>query len=224
MEFGQNPSGAAGAAGDVIKDGTTTELRQGRDRSVEADAGHRRFLGAVVRALQAAHAGARKGRARAGGKVRLVKINIDEHPDIAQQLRVQSIPTVYAFATGGPVDGFTGAQPESAIKAFIERLIGDGDAADLESRDRGRREGVRGRRPADRGGNLRERPPGGGRQRQGAGRRSRAAISRPAISNAPSRRSRLAPPEKRDAAPLASVRAAVALAKRGRQAPATSAS
>ena len=45
---------------------------------------------------------------------------------------MQSIPTVYAFVDGRPVDGFAGAQPESAIKAFVERLIGDGDAADLE--------------------------------------------------------------------------------------------
>ncbi len=60
----------------------------------------------------------------AGGKVRLVKINIDENPEIAQQLRVQSVPTVYAFLQGQPVTGFAGAQPESQIKAFIERLVG----------------------------------------------------------------------------------------------------
>jgi putative thioredoxin len=59
-----------------------------------------------------------------GGKVRLVKINIDENPAIAGQLRVQSIPTVYAFRDGRPLDGFMGAQPESAVKAFIERLLG----------------------------------------------------------------------------------------------------
>ncbi len=67
-----------------------------------------------------------------GGKVRLVKINIDEHPAIAGQLRVQSIPTVYAFKDGRPIDGFAGAQPESAVKAFVERLIGEESAADLE--------------------------------------------------------------------------------------------
>ncbi|TVQ33953.1 MAG: thioredoxin [Geminicoccaceae bacterium] len=60
----------------------------------------------------------------AGGKVRLVKINIDENPEIAQQLRIQSVPTVYAFVQGQPVTGFAGAQPESQIKAFIERLVG----------------------------------------------------------------------------------------------------
>ncbi len=60
----------------------------------------------------------------AGGKVRLVKINIDENPELAQQLRIQSIPMVYAFSGGQPVDGFAGALPESQIKVFIERLAG----------------------------------------------------------------------------------------------------
>jgi putative thioredoxin len=60
----------------------------------------------------------------AGGKVRLVKVNIDENPEIAQQLRVQSIPMVYAFKGGQPVDGFAGALPESQVKAFVERLAG----------------------------------------------------------------------------------------------------
>ena len=60
----------------------------------------------------------------AGGKVKLVKMNIDEHPQIAGQLGVQSIPAVYAFQKGQPVDGFMGAVPEKQIKAFIERLVG----------------------------------------------------------------------------------------------------
>jgi putative thioredoxin len=60
----------------------------------------------------------------AGGKVRLVKINIDENPELAQQLRIQSIPMVYAFKGGQPVDGFAGALPESQLKAFVERLAG----------------------------------------------------------------------------------------------------
>ena len=60
----------------------------------------------------------------AGGKVRLVKINIDENQDLAGQLQIQSIPTVYAFKGGQPVDGFTGALPESQIKEFVERLAG----------------------------------------------------------------------------------------------------
>jgi putative thioredoxin len=62
----------------------------------------------------------------AAGAVRLVKINIDENPEIAQQLHIQSIPTVYAFKNGQPVDGFMGAVPESQVKAFVAGLAGDG--------------------------------------------------------------------------------------------------
>jgi putative thioredoxin len=60
----------------------------------------------------------------ARGAVRLVKMNIDDHPAVAQQLRVQSIPAVFAFKNGQPVDGFMGALPESQVRAFIERLVG----------------------------------------------------------------------------------------------------
>jgi putative thioredoxin len=60
----------------------------------------------------------------AGGKVKLVKMNIDDHPQIPGQLGVQSIPAVFAFQKGQPVDGFMGALPESQIKSFIERLVG----------------------------------------------------------------------------------------------------
>jgi putative thioredoxin len=60
----------------------------------------------------------------ANGKVKLVKMNIDEHPQIAGQLGIQSIPAVIAFTKGQPVDGFMGALPEGQIKGFIERLIG----------------------------------------------------------------------------------------------------
>ena len=60
----------------------------------------------------------------AGGKVKLVKMNIDDHPQIAGQLGIQSIPAVIAFKQGQPIDGFMGAQPEGQIKAFIEKLVG----------------------------------------------------------------------------------------------------
>jgi putative thioredoxin len=63
----------------------------------------------------------------AGGAVKLVKVNIDENPEIAQQLRIQSIPTVYAFRNGQPVDGFMGAIPDSQIKAFVAALAGGDD-------------------------------------------------------------------------------------------------
>ena len=59
----------------------------------------------------------------ARGKVKLVKVNVDENQAIAGQLRIQSIPTVYAFYQGQPIDGFQGALPGSEIKAFIDRLI-----------------------------------------------------------------------------------------------------
>ena len=58
------------------------------------------------------------------GAVRMVKVNIDENPQIAQQMRIQSIPAVYAFKDGRPVDGFVGAQPESQVKQFVQRLGG----------------------------------------------------------------------------------------------------
>lgn len=58
----------------------------------------------------------------AKGKVKLVKVNIDENPGIAGQLRVQSIPAVFAFVDGRPVDAFMGALPESQVKQFIDRL------------------------------------------------------------------------------------------------------
>ena len=62
--------------------------------------------------------------AQAGGRVKLVKMNIDEHPSIAGQLGIQSIPAVIAFKNGQPVDGFMGAVAESQIKQFIDKLAG----------------------------------------------------------------------------------------------------
>jgi len=62
----------------------------------------------------------------AKGAVKMVKVNIDENPEIAQQLRIQSIPTVYAFKNGQPVDGFMGAIPESQIRTFVQQLAGGG--------------------------------------------------------------------------------------------------
>ncbi len=59
----------------------------------------------------------------ANGKVKLVKIDIDKNQMLAQQLRIQSIPAVYAFFGGKPVDGFMGAVPESQVKAFVDKLI-----------------------------------------------------------------------------------------------------
>jgi putative thioredoxin len=68
----------------------------------------------------------------ARGKVKLVKIDIDKNQRIAQQLRIQSIPAVYAFHNGQPVDGFVGALPESQVKAFVNRLAGAAGPSPVE--------------------------------------------------------------------------------------------
>ena len=70
------------------------------------------------------------------GKVKLVKINIDEHPAVAGQLGVKSIPAVFAFDRGRPVDGFMGAVPESQIRMFVDKLAGagaNGGAGELQA-------------------------------------------------------------------------------------------
>jgi putative thioredoxin len=116
--------GSAEPARDLIKDGSTQTFMQdvidaSRDVPVIVDfwapwCGPCKQLGPILERVVN----------NAGGKVRMVKINIDENPEIAQQLRIQSIPMVYAFHRGQPVDGFAGALPESQIKSFVERLIG----------------------------------------------------------------------------------------------------
>jgi putative thioredoxin len=63
----------------------------------------------------------------AGGAVKLVKMNIDDHPSIPGQLGIQSIPAVIAFVNGQPVDGFMGALPESKVKEFIAKIGGPSD-------------------------------------------------------------------------------------------------
>lgn len=82
----------------------------------------------------------------AGGKVRMVKVNVDQNQMIAAQLRIQSIPTVYAFWQGQPVDGFQGAVPASEIQKFIDRLtplVGeDGLAEALEAAEQMLAEGA----------------------------------------------------------------------------------
>lgn len=118
-------SQAAAEAGGEVKDVTTATFQQdvllaSRDKPVIVDlwapwCGPCKQIAPVLEKVVRA----------AAGKVTLVKINIDEEPQIAQALRVQSIPAVFAFDQGQPVDGFVGVQPESQIKAFVERLVGD---------------------------------------------------------------------------------------------------
>jgi putative thioredoxin len=112
------------AAGDLIKDTTTATFRQdvlteSMRQPVLVDfwapwCGPCKQLTPVIERVVTA----------AAGKVKLVKMNIDEHPQIAGQLGIQSIPAVIAFQRGQPVDGFMGALPEAQIKGFIERLVG----------------------------------------------------------------------------------------------------
>jgi putative thioredoxin len=114
----------APSGGDLIKDTTTAAFRQdvmteSMNQPVLVDfwapwcGPCKQLTPALEKAVKAA-----------GGKVKLVKMNIDEHPQIAGQLGIQSIPAVIAFQRGQPVDGFMGALPESQVKAFIERLVG----------------------------------------------------------------------------------------------------
>lgn len=69
----------------------------------------------------------------AGGQIKLVKVNIDDNPGLAQQLRIQSVPTVFAFKDGKGVDAFQGALPESELRAFLEKLAGPLGATPAEA-------------------------------------------------------------------------------------------
>ena len=125
----------------------------------------------------------------AKGKVKLVKMNIDEHPAIPGQMGIQSIPAVIAFANGQPADGFMGALPESQVIAFLERLtkgkIGAEEKDLLKAADAGarRRQRRRGRQ------SLRTIADGGQRQRRGACRACALLCCDRRVSSRPSRRS-----------------------------------
>ena len=131
------PTGAIAAGATptgLIKDTTTAGfstdvIRESRQQPVLVDfwapwcGPCKQLTPALEKAVQAA-----------GGKVKLVKMNIDDHPSIAGQLGIQSIPAVIAFKNGQPVDGFMGAIPESQINEFLKRVIGkDAGAAIAES-------------------------------------------------------------------------------------------
>lgn len=122
----------ASPSGDLIKDVTTASFRQdviaeSMNQPVLVDfwapwCGPCKQLTPVIEKVVTAAAGA----------VKLVKMNIDEHPSIAGQLGIQSIPAVIAFDKGQPVDGFMGAVPEAQIKEFITRLAGPAGPSPVE--------------------------------------------------------------------------------------------
>ena len=124
--------GAAAPAGDLIKDTNTATfmadvIDASRETPVIVDfwapwCGPCKQLTPVLEQTVKA----------AKGAVRMVKINVDENQEIAAQMRVQSIPAVFAFKDGQPVDGFMGALPESQIKSFVEKLAG-GPLGDQEA-------------------------------------------------------------------------------------------
>lgn len=134
MSGGGQPAGPSGgaAAGDVVKDVTTQTfmsdvIEASRTTPVLVDfwapwCGPCKQLTPVIE----------KTVRDARGAVVLAKMNIDDHPEVAGQLGIQSIPAVIAFKDGQPVDGFMGVQPESQIKAFIERVAGPVAPSDFD--------------------------------------------------------------------------------------------
>ncbi|WP_176036336.1 thioredoxin [Brucella tritici] len=126
VSFGSAPTATGGA--DLVKDTTTASFQadvitESRNQPVLVDfwapwCGPCKQLTPIIE----------KAVRDAGGAVKLVKMNIDDHPAIAGQLGIQSIPAVIAFVNGQPVDGFMGAVPESKVKEFIAKIGGPSDA------------------------------------------------------------------------------------------------
>jgi putative thioredoxin len=130
---GNLPTSAANGGRALVKDTTTQAfpkdvLEESRRQPVLVDfwapwCGPCKTLSPIIeKAVEAAK-----------GAVLLVKMNIDDHPSIAGQLGIQSIPAVIAFVNGQPVDGFIGALPESQVKAFIDRVAGPAGPSDSDN-------------------------------------------------------------------------------------------
>jgi putative thioredoxin len=135
VSYGAAPESApfapAAGPGDLIKDTTTAAfsadvIQESRKQPVLVD-----FWAPWCGPCKQLTPLLEKAVKAAGGKVKLVKMNIDEHPSVAGQLGIQSIPAVIAFREGQPVDGFMGAIPESQIEAFISKLGGKNAAAEV---------------------------------------------------------------------------------------------
>ena len=148
----------------------------------------------------------------AKGAVKLVKMNIDEHPQIPGQMGVQSIPAGFAFQDGRPVDGFMGALPESRVKAFIARLIGDDQAdaaADMESAEAALAAGDV---------NTAAQAFGEALQKDAENARAVAGLAKCYIKTGDLTRAEqtlaLVPPAKVDSAPVSSARASLELARK----------
>lgn len=137
MSFGSAPaSGTGAAAGGYVKDTTTAAftkdvLEESRLQPVLVDF-WAPWCGPCKQLAPALEKVVNEGK----GRVKLVKLNIDDHPSIPGQLGIQSIPAVIAFVNGRPMDGFMGAVPESQIRQFIDKVAGPAgadEAAEIES-------------------------------------------------------------------------------------------
>jgi putative thioredoxin len=127
------PKSAGAPAADLIREGTDQSfvedvVEPSKDVPVLVDfwapwCGPCKQLGPVIE----------KAVIAAKGAVKLVKVNIDENPGVAGQLRIQSIPAVIAFKDGQPLDGFMGAVPESQINEFIKRISGQSSGEDIDA-------------------------------------------------------------------------------------------
>jgi putative thioredoxin len=206
----------AGAHADLVTDTTTTDFMRdvveaSREVPVLVDfwapwCGPCRQLTPILERLVRA----------AKGAVKLVKLNIDDHPQIPGQMGVQSIPAVFAFQDGRPVDGFMGALPESRVKAFIARLIGDGsadDAAELDAAEAALAAGDLNTAAQTFGEIL---------QKDAENAQAAAGLAKCYIKTGELARAEqtlgLVPPAKADSAPVVSARAALELARKGGEA------
>jgi putative thioredoxin len=212
LNLSGQPEPTSGQASDLIKDTTTQTFVQdvvepSRQVPVLVDfwapwCGPCKQLTPLIEKLVKA----------ANGNVRLVKMNIDDHPEVAGQLGVQSIPAVFAFKNGQPVDGFMGALPESQLRAFIEKIAGKEAFAGSE---------LEAAQEALAAGDINGAASGFANvlQQDSGNVDAIAGLTRCYVATGDLVRAEktlgLAPPSKANAAPIASARAALELARKG---------